>query len=391
MTVVDAFGNPYSVATPTYADVAFYSAATGRALVLHPATWSADSKSLSSSGVGPTSSQRYNVRCRAIYSTGLYATFYDNRDLGEPVGTQVANTIDFSLSSGTSTMPHAELSSGDSFSIRWRGAMQPTTASSYTFFLHVADTSDRARLILDQEVLIDFWTVAPSGTETSAVAASLQNGRYYDLEVHYKQTGSSKRTTLRYSSAVNAKKVLQQAALFISVSSAPTCATSPTAASCGAFSLDPAVAACSTTSSFQGNGLSIATVGIAASFRVTVRDEFSNLERDSRVVEFALGSNPGLAFSTSYISASSSFAVSYTPLHDGNSLPLGVWFDAMFAAAFSVSVVKRAITNAIPDTDSGRTTLRHTLINFRRGHLNDDRWGRKDVFNHRQGHLRRIA
>ncbi|MFL6198884.1 MAG: PQQ-dependent sugar dehydrogenase [Thermoanaerobaculia bacterium] len=100
---------------------------------------------------------------------GLMATYFDDRNLSQPVLTRIDPNVDFHWGQGS---PAAGIGK-DTFSVRWTGKLQPTVTGPHTFLIR-ADNG--ARLWIDGRLLID---VQNRGT------IQLEAGRSYDLRLEY--------------------------------------------------------------------------------------------------------------------------------------------------------------------------------------------------------------
>jgi hypothetical protein len=122
----------------------------------------------------------------------------------EPFYSTTESDVDFSK--GASQSPLQQAPFVDNFAIRWGGVIKPTSSGAFTFYLGVADTSERVRLTIANTVLLDLWTSAMASTEVSATLGLLSNS-FYDVSVNYKNTVNQKGIKLSYRSASTAKQV----------------------------------------------------------------------------------------------------------------------------------------------------------------------------------------
>src|SRR4029078_7152596 len=105
----------------------------------------------------------------------LTAQYFDSVDFADLKLTRTDATVDF-------TWPGAPDASvgGDTFSVRWRGQVEPQYSQEYTFYV---PSDDGARLWVDGRLLVDNWVVQ-SPTEKSGKSA-LAGRKKYSLRRDY--------------------------------------------------------------------------------------------------------------------------------------------------------------------------------------------------------------
>lgn len=115
---------------------------------------------------------------------GLKAEYHDGRGFNAPVRlSRIDAPLDFALGN----TPYAPGHPSDLYSVRWTGELVPFTTG-----VHVLSTisDDGIRLWLDDELLIDNWTL--HGATEDSVTVSLEAGRAYPLRIEYfEHTGSA--------------------------------------------------------------------------------------------------------------------------------------------------------------------------------------------------------
>ena len=131
--------------------------------------------------------------------TGLIAEYYDERNFGEPVFTQVDIDVDYDwgLESPSS------LIDPNTFSIRWKGQLEIPTSGNYTFYT-VSD--DGARLWIDNKIVINSWR-DQSATERRG-SLELQGNKRYDLRLDYYENFGRAVARLLWSSSEIPKGVI---------------------------------------------------------------------------------------------------------------------------------------------------------------------------------------
>jgi hypothetical protein len=200
---------------------------------------------------------------------GLAATYFDADDLSSAVTTRVDNTIDFSrANTGT---PSSSLASSSNYAVRWSGFVRPQFAQAYTFVAGLESADQRARLWVDNRLLVDQWAslaaTNPSGSLSFQISDAL-----YDIVLEYKRpaAGSAHGIKLSWSSLQPfwpsvSSSIIPSIRFFQDIPIAGSPYTSVTA-QCG-------TCLCGSTSTARGTSLSLMTAGAAAVFTVTTRDD----------------------------------------------------------------------------------------------------------------------
>jgi len=191
--------------------------------------------------------------------TGLFGTYFEKDDLSGSVHNQIDATIDFDWGKSAPTIDPAIGS--DNFSVRWSGYLRPQYSEVYTFY---ARTDDGVRLWVNGQQIIDAWDT--TGLENSGTI-SLGGNVLYDIKMEYKEATDNAYAELRYQSPSTTKQIIPSSRFF---------STKMTIAN-GLHNLvvyENVI--CATKSTTYGMALTIATAGIASSFIIETRDEYSN-------------------------------------------------------------------------------------------------------------------
>lgn len=110
---------------------------------------------------------------------GLKAEYYNNRNLeGEPFFTRIERQIDSNWRSGEKIPGFVNRN----FSVRWTGVITPPETGEYLFAL---SGDDGIRMFINNELLIEDWTVHSSVTQS--VTVRLEGGLAYALKIEYYQ------------------------------------------------------------------------------------------------------------------------------------------------------------------------------------------------------------
>ncbi|RPH38907.1 MAG: hypothetical protein EHM91_13155, partial [Planctomycetota bacterium] len=136
---------------------------------------------------------------------GLRGDYFDNDDLTNLKVTRIDPIVDFHFGLRS---PHPSIDPV-TFSIRWRGQVEPLYGETYTF--HVV-SDDGARLWVDGKPVVDDWTVR--GTQERMGTISLDAGRRYDLRLEYFQVVALSRVSLFWSSPSQKKEIIPARQLY---------------------------------------------------------------------------------------------------------------------------------------------------------------------------------
>ena len=196
----------------------------------------------------------------ATYYAGVSATYYN-----DPLKcAMVASVSDSSGIRSTLTVPAA-----DAYTVRWSSLFRPRETTTHTFTPTGLLSADRVRLWLDTKLLIDQWHSLASISPAATLSFPLAD-EYYDLEMYYRSSQASSSFSLNVaSSSLTNPATIDSSRLYMSshvVGSPFTVTTMPAATDFSA-------------SIIYGEGLTIATAGVPASFTVQVKDSFLNLRK----------------------------------------------------------------------------------------------------------------
>ncbi len=127
--------------------------------------------------------------CRT--GVGLMATYYSNTSLSsaaamKAVGQRGAGSIDFSQFSahGMSVLD------GDMYSVRWAGFVRPTYSQTYIFYSHLVSMSDRVKLWIDGQLLINEWSSLMS-LNSSSPGVSMSEDAFHSIDVEFAHASPS--------------------------------------------------------------------------------------------------------------------------------------------------------------------------------------------------------
>jgi beta-glucosidase len=125
----------------------------------------------------PVSSEFLSPEGGSVGARGLLGEYFTNETLsGEPALRRVDTTVDFDWGEG-SPAPGIGV---DSFSVRWSGQIHPTETGTY---LITVATDDGVRLYIDNQLLVDNWTV--HATEAKEVRYEMDAGKSYSIRMEY--------------------------------------------------------------------------------------------------------------------------------------------------------------------------------------------------------------
>jgi len=218
-----------------------------------------------------TKSGAFAVNVMLVSTQGLNATYY--RDL---LYSNIAynaieiNTASFSMTSWGLGTPNSQVGVVDNWSAVWSGYLLQNLAASnvfVTFKMLVQTSTDKARLWIDDRFIID------QNTATNPSASLLLNtNMMYDIKVYYANPSGNAGVEVQWSAGAGSWSAISSSNLFAAAShvkGSPFSATVFPALTCGTRSIG------------SGDGLSLATAGIAASFTITAFDHLGNVRTTS--------------------------------------------------------------------------------------------------------------
>ena len=145
---------------------------------------------------------------RAEAANGLTGRYFDNDDFTSQVTSRTDATVDFDW--GTSTPAGTALTSGDYFSVRWTGQIEPEFSETYTFYV-AADNG--SRLWIDDK-LIAARTVHVTGGLNMRGTVRLTAGRRVNIRLEMMERAGDAVAKLEWSSPSLARQVIPQSRLF---------------------------------------------------------------------------------------------------------------------------------------------------------------------------------
>jgi hypothetical protein len=221
--------------------------------------------------------------------------------------------------------------------VKWSGYVKPDYAGVYTFSTTIAGTDDRIRLWVDDQYIVNLWgTVAPASVSNTATI-KLSSNTLYDIKLDYKDTSASAAVALYW--------IRNNLAAVIVPSDRLIGYTAHVAGSPFTSTVFPALT-CGSLSTATGQGVSLATAGIPASFTIVAVDHLGNratsstdvftvraryaTTTDSDVVGTVLALGNGL------------YAASYTPVMKRNNQTVTnnkQWHDVIASLAVPGSLI----------------------------------------------------
>jgi hypothetical protein len=217
---------------------------------------------------------------------GLIATYYPNLLLQNPSRVSFEPTVTYSpanddaeATSGLGTSWPGTANTRMShyrFSVRWSGFIKATATAPTTFTVLLADSDDQTRLLIDNDPIINRWDNSNGGTVQTAVINTEAN-KLYRIVLEYRETAGIHGIQLQWNGvAIPSSRLYMQQEVIGS--------------RCCVSNAYPA-AVCGTKTKLSGFGLSLQTAGVTSTFRLTIRDQFSNVRTLS-----SIGTDLNLAF-----------------------------------------------------------------------------------------------
>lgn len=136
---------------------------------------------------------------------GLAATYYiDEWDLTGATYQRIDSTINFSNNFGVTGMDL------ENFSVRWSGQVKSPITGNVTFS---TSTDDGVRLWVDDELIIDNWTLHGETVDTAS-PVSLVAGEKYSIRMEFYERGGGEVAKLRWAYTGQSTTIIPQAYLF---------------------------------------------------------------------------------------------------------------------------------------------------------------------------------
>jgi len=194
---------------------------------------------------------------------GLNATYYRDPNTESQVFSRIDNNVYFNWGSST---PDPQVGVTDSFSVSWTGFVKAPAFGLYTFAIATDGIDERIQLWVDNRYIINSW----AATHATLVEATimLNEDVLYDIKIRYNDLSGKSSVDLRWKYSSGISVTIPSNNLFASshhILGSPFSATVFPAFTCGS------------SSTVTGDGLTLATAGIPASFTITAKDHLGNL------------------------------------------------------------------------------------------------------------------
>jgi hypothetical protein len=193
---------------------------------------------------------------------GLTAKYFsDSMCNGNALLVQTDSNINFDWGSGSPSdgLPN-------DMCVTWSGFVKPDYAATYTFRVGISAIDERVQLWVDNARIIDSWLTAPASTYVSGTIY-LRSNAFYDIQLRYRDITGTASVHLQYDRLAAGFTYVPSSRLFseaTSIQGSPFSTTVFPAMTCGSLSI------------LNGDGLSLATAGVRASFTITARDHLGN-------------------------------------------------------------------------------------------------------------------
>lgn len=145
---------------------------------------------------------------RAEAANGLTGRYFDNDDFTSQVTSRTDATVDFDW--GTSIPAGTALTSGDYFSVRWTGQIEPQFSETYTFYV-AADNG--SRLWIDDKLIAARAAYVTGGLNMRGTV-KLTAGRRVNIRLEMMEGAGNAVAKLEWSSRSVARQVIPQSRLF---------------------------------------------------------------------------------------------------------------------------------------------------------------------------------
>jgi len=198
---------------------------------------------------------------------GLNATYYRDPNTLSQVLTRIDSKVSFNWGAGT---PDPQVGVTDSFSIYWNGFVKAPATGRFTFAIATDGIDERIQLWVDNRYIIDSWTSTHALVMEATIM--LNENVLYDIKMRYNDLGGKASVDLRWKYSSGVSVTIPSSNLFAAsshISGSPFSAYVFPALTCG------------TSSTVIGEGVSLATAGIPASFTIIAKDHLGNLRTTS--------------------------------------------------------------------------------------------------------------
>jgi len=174
----------------------------------------------------------------------------------------------------------------DSFSVSWKGYVKAPAAGLYTFAIATDGEDERIQLWVDNRYIINSWTATHATLMQSTIM--LNENVLYDIKMRYNDVSGRASVDLRWKYSSGVFVTIPSNNLFAS--------SSPILGSPFSAYVFPALT-CGSSSTVKGDGLSLATAGIPASFTIIAKDHSAICApRQMISLSFALAPLPSLMY-----------------------------------------------------------------------------------------------
>ena len=208
-------------------------------------------------GLRATRSGNFSIAVQTVSANGLVGTYFRDANLSVVGASTVDPTVNYVWGAGS---PSADVGMVNSFSVQWTGYAVPQYSEQYTFWTKVAEADERVKLWVDTEWVVDQWSSLSSTQPTGTIW--LVGNVLYDVKVQYKEAIGNSQISLLWESTSRSLEVVPSYRLFSQsshVAGSPFQTTVFPSLTSGAVSIA------------NGQGLSLATAGTAASFTIQAK------------------------------------------------------------------------------------------------------------------------
>jgi hypothetical protein len=300
-----------------------------------------------------THSGQFATHVMLAGDNGLTAKYFsDSMCNGNALLVQTDSNINFDWGSGSPSdgLPN-------DMCVTWSGFVKPDYAATYTFRVGISAIDERVQLWVDNARIIDSWFTAPASTHVSGTIY-LRSNALYDIQLRYRDITGTASVHLQYDRLTAGFTYVPSSRLFAeatSIQGSPFSSTVFPAMTCGTLSI------------LNGDGLSLATAGVKASFTITARDHLGNVVSNvndmfaARVRFGVIGTVRDAVATVTASGINGVYHVAYTPNRKGTALSgyndlvvslavssglLATYYSSNFASPIGVGAA--AMTGGVP-------------------------------------------
>ena len=143
-----------------------------------------------------------------VNGVGLKGEYFNGQthDVAEYKGSRIDSQVLFNWDRGL-----APLGVGDNFSARWTGSIRAKSTESYTFWMR---SDDGIRLWVDDQLIVDNWTLHAPRWDAASVNLNLVEGQQYSIKIEFFENGGHAVAELYWETPTIVREAVEQIYLY---------------------------------------------------------------------------------------------------------------------------------------------------------------------------------